>query len=100
MVVRLEEQARKEFRRIGWPGIYIVSGYRTEAHNADVGGAPDSFHLRCPSLAADLRVGSVAGLPQDELQAIIGGMWRRMGGRWGGTFNNPSVRHFDIGGLP
>ena len=98
MIVRLAEQARREFG-IYWPGLYIVSGFRTQRRNAEVKGAAGSFHTFCPSLAADLRVGSVAGLPQDEVQAIIGGMWRRMGGRWGGTFKNPSVRHFDIGSV-
>lgn len=98
MLVRLEEQASREFGRY-WPGLFIISGYRTPAHNADVGGAPNSFHTRCPSLAADLRVGSVAGrLPGDhEIWAILGGIWRLMGGKWGGTFGDPN--HFDIGGV-
>jgi len=100
MVIRLEEQARREFGPRRWPGLYIFSGYRDPAHNAEVGGVPNSFHTACPALAADIRVGSVPGLPQDELQAILGGMWRRMGGRWGGTFSTPSPLHFDIGGLP
>jgi len=101
MLVRLEEQAHIEFEKIPgftWPGLYVISGYRTPSHNADVGGVPNSFHTVCPSLAADLRVGSVAGLGSDEVWAILGGMWRRMGGKWGGTFRDPSPHHFDIGG--
>jgi len=85
------------FKRM--PPLYIFSGFRTEAHNASVGGVPGSFHTACPSLAVDLRVGNVAGLPDDEVMAILGGMWRRMGGRWGGTFADPSPKHFDIGGV-
>jgi len=81
------------------PPLFIFSGYRTEAHNADVGGVANSLHTRCPALAVDLRVGSVAGLPDDEIQAILGGKWRLMGGRWGGTFSDPSPHHFDIGGV-
>lgn len=96
MVVRLEDQASREFGRY-WPGLYIISGYRSPAHNADDGGAPDSFHLRCPSLAVDLRVGHVAGLDSDGVWAILGGMWRLMGGRWGGQFREPDPNHFDLG---
>jgi len=95
MVVRLEEQASESFGRY-WPGLYVISGYRSPTHNADVGGAPDSAHTACPSLAVDLRVGSVAGLDSNEIWAILGGMWRLMGGRWGGTFSTPDPNHFDI----
>jgi len=98
MLVRLEEQASHEFGRF-WPGLYIISGHRSPSHNADVGGVPDSFHIWCPSLAADLRVGRVAGLGSDEVWAILGGMWRLMGGKWGGTFSTPDPNHFDIGGV-
>jgi len=98
MLVRLEDTAAQEFGRF-WPGLYIISGYRTPTHNADVGGVPASFHTRCPSLAADLRVGRVAGLGSNEVWAILGGMWRLMGGKWGGTFSTPDPNHFDIGGV-
>jgi len=82
-----------------FPPLYIISGMRSKKHNDEVGGAPASFHLRCPSLAADLRVGQVAGLDSDELWAILGGWWRLHGGRWGGTFSDPDPNHFDIGGV-
>jgi len=98
MLVRLEHQAAREMGRY-WPGLFIISGYRSPRHNADVGGAPNSFHTACPSLAADLRVGRVAGLGSDEVWAILGGMWRLMGGKWGGTFRTPDPNHFDIGGV-
>lgn len=98
MLVRLGQQASREFGQY-WPGLYIISGYRSPAHNADVGGAPRSFHTACPSLAADLRVGSVPGLDSNEIWAILGGMWRLMGGKWGGTFSTPDPNHFDIGGV-
>jgi len=97
MLVRLEHQAAQEFGKF-WPGLYIISGYRTPSHNADVGGVSGSFHTFCPSLAADLRVGRVAGVDSNEIFAILGGMWRLMGGRWGGTFSTPDPPHFDIGG--
>jgi len=98
MLVRLEQQAARGFGRY-WPGLYIISGYRSPSHNADVGGVPGSFHTACPSLAADLRVGNVAGLGSDEVWAILGGMWRLAGGKWGGTFSPPDPNHFDIGGV-
>ncbi len=97
MLVRLENTAAQEFSRF-WPGLYIISGYRSPSHNADVGGVPGSFHTRCPSLAADLRIGNVAGVDTAEIWAILGGMWRLMGGKWGGTFTTPDLNHFDIGG--
>jgi len=81
------------------PPLYIISGQRSEKHNKEIGGAPASFHLRRPSLAADLRVGQIAGADSDEIWAILGGWWRLHGGRWGGTFSDPDPNHFDIGGV-
>lgn len=102
MLVRLEEWAVNEFNVPGvfrWPGLYIFSGYRTPTHNTEVGGVENSFHIACPALAADIRVGSVAGINNLEVLAILGGKWRLMGGAWGGTFSTPSPNHFDIGGI-
>ena len=97
-LVHLESQARSEFGK-WWPGLFVISGYRDPVKNAEVGGVPNSFHTYCPSLAADLRVGNMAGFGSDEIWAILGGMWRLSGGRWGGTFSNPDPNHFDIGGV-
>jgi len=106
MLVSLDEWAFRSFKcgfRPGscWPGLQIVSGYRNEKLNREVGGAPDSYHLRCPSLAADLRFGNIEGLehsPSAEgVWAILGGRWRWMGGRWGGQFIDPDPNHFDLG---
>jgi len=99
MLVRLEEFATREFRNhsIRWPGLSVVSGYRTPEQNRAVGGAKDSLHVRCPALAVDLRVGAVAGLDDQATWAILGGKWRLMGGRWGGTFRTPDWNHFDLG---
>jgi len=99
MLTRSEDQARAQFGKY-WPGLYIISGHRSLKRNAEVGGVAGSFHTACPSLAADLRVGTVAGLGSDEVWAILGGIWRIMGGRWGGTFSTPDPNHFDVGGLP
>ena len=98
MLVHLEEQAAREFGKL-WPGLYIISGYRSPSHNRNVGGAPNSFHTACPSLAVDGRVGRVQGLDSDEVWSILGGMWRLAGGKWGGTFSPPDPNHFDIGGV-
>ena len=104
LLVDMDAWAAAEFRGF-WPGLTIISGPRTEGENRDAGGSPNSFHLRCPSLAADLRVGSMAGLDGGEIWAILGGWWRLNGGRWGGTFKwegsplpNPEEwNHFDLG---
>jgi len=95
-LVSLEAQASKRFMGF-WPGLYIISGYRSPSHNAEVGGVPGSLHTACPALAADLRVGRVAALGSDEVWAILGGIWRLMGGRWGGSFQSPDPNHFDLG---
>jgi len=79
------------------PPLFIISGHRSARKNREVGGAQDSRHLACPSLAADLRMGQVAGLDSPEAWAILGGRWRLMGGRWGGTFTTPDNNHFDLG---
>ncbi len=96
MLVRLEGQAAERFGRY-WPGMFIISGFRSQRTNREVGGAVDSLHPRCPAIAADLRVGNVAGLDSPEVWAILGGMWRLMGGRWGGQFLEPDPNHFDLG---
>jgi len=101
MLVRLEAQAVAEFEKVWWftwPGLYIISGFRTPARNAEVDGAPRSLHMACPSRAADLRVGTVEGVSSEAVWAILGGMWRLMGGRWGGNFRDPDLNHFDLGG--
>jgi len=103
MLVRLEQWWSSLRTGLQWggfermPPLFIISGHRSPAHNADVGGAAGSLHTACPSLAADLRMGNVAGLDSDEAWAILGGKWRLMGGRWGGQFRDPDPNHFDLG---
>jgi len=106
MLVALERIARQQFTAAGfrWPGLWIISGYRSAAHQARVNPAvPNSLHVRCPSLAADLRVGQVIGMGTPEIWRSLGNVWRAMGGRWGGDFKDsqglpaPDVNHFDLG---
>jgi len=106
MVVALERVASRQFAAAGvrWPGLWIISGYRSPAHQARVNPAvPNSLHVRCPSLAVDLRVGQVAGMSTPEIWRFLGNVWRAMGGRWGGDFKDsqglpaPDVNHFDLG---
>ncbi len=100
-LVRLERLAEQRFATtpFDWPGLWIVSGHRTPAHQAVLNPAvQDSLHVRCPALAADLRVGSLPGLPADALLDYAGGLWVSMGFRWGGLFTDfPNPAHFDIG---
>jgi len=99
-----DQLASKGFR---WPGLYIVSGHRTEARQAEINpDAPASLHRRCPSLALDLRVGTVRGLSADATWDWLGARWKMVGGRWGGDFspgkgidgvNRREQNHFDLG---
>jgi len=97
MLVALDEWWQTAMAPFPTPALYIISGQRTPAHNRDVGGSPNSRHLACPSLAADLRVGRIQGIGPAEIWQIIGGKWRLLGGRWGGTFSTPDLNHFDLG---
>lgn len=101
MLVLMEARARYEIeqlgsRRLRWPGLYIISGYRTPEHNRSIGGAPNSFHTACPSLAVDLRIGPTPGIDTFDIWAMLGGMWKLMGGRWGGDFTPIDPNHFDL----
>lgn len=103
-VVSMEGWAQTAFQGY-WPGLYIISGLRTLEANRAAGGAPDSRHIRCPSMAVDLRVGTVVGVESGEVWSILGGWWKLRGGRWGGDFEwsgsplpNPMEwNHFDLG---
>lgn len=104
MLVNLERLANDRFTSppIYWPGLYIISGYRTQETQARLNpNAPNSRHIQCPSMAVDLRLGNIEGLRDapgmSEVWAILGGMWELMGGRWGGRFSTPDVNHFDLG---
>ena len=39
-------QALQKLRELSGAPIRVVSGYRCPRHNAEVGGAPSSYHLR------------------------------------------------------
>jgi len=57
---------------------------------------PDSLHVRCPSLAADLRVGDMPASTTPDFWRFLGPIWKAMGGRWGGDFQTPDPNHFAI----
>lgn len=100
-LVRLEGVAEERFAaaETHWPGLWIISGQRSRAHQASLNPlVEDSLHVRCPSLAADLRVGSLPGLPPSALLQFAGGIWTSLGFRWGGLFSDfPNPAHFDVG---
>ena len=92
-----------------WPGLYVISGYRTEEQQAGLNpGAQDSQHRRCPSLAADLRVGQLeACLTAPAVWQWLAAGWKLQGPghRWGGDFIGGFVpcplweadlNHFDL----
>ena len=101
MLVRTEAWVERIFSAEGlrWPGLYIISGYRTAQQQAEINpDNPQSLHVRCPSLAVDLRVGDVpASVTPLDIWQIVGNAWRAQGGRWGGDFPKPDVNHFDLG---
>lgn len=80
---------------IPYPGLWLLSGFRTPEENYLVGGVPDSRHMNCPATAADLRFGSVAGVSAPAIWAWFGARWKWLGGRWGGEFGDDN--HFDLG---
>ncbi len=100
MLVALDRWATEQFSAQGlrWPGIFIISGFRSRVLQAEINPlVPSSLHSRCPSLAADLRVGDTpASLTTVEIWAFLADGWRRLGGRWGGFFSPPDYNHFDL----
>ncbi len=102
-LVRLEDWAQRTFSAEGlrWAGLFVISGFRSPLLQAEVNPlAPASLHTRCPSLAADLRVGDVpASLTTVETWAFLASYWFTLGGRWGGRFTPPDNNHFDLPSL-
>ncbi len=103
MLVSLDDWARRAFSAAGIRevGLYVISGFRSPSLQAEINPlAPQSLHTRCPSLAADLRVGDIpASITTPETWAVFGVRWRQMGGRWGGDFQAPDYNHFDLPAL-
>ena len=103
MLVDLDRWAAREFSAAGlrWPGLFIISGWRSRILQAEINPlAPASLHTRCPSLAADLRVGDVpASVTGVETWAFLASHWSTLGGRWGGRFTPPDNNHFDLQAL-
>jgi len=100
MVVGLEAwaQARLADEGLPWPGLFIISGYRSQQRQAVVNpSSPNSLHTHCPALAVDLRIGSVAGAGAEQIWQWLGARWKLLGGRWGGDFSSPDLNHFDLG---
>lgn len=100
----LEEQTRlrawylvNAARNAGIP-LMVISGYRSPAENAAVGGARNSWHLR--GRGFDVQV---LGYTRDELPGWWWedlGQWAKsqLGLRWGGDFSVRDVNHFDLPG--
>jgi len=100
MLFALDARAREIFSSQGlrWPGLYIISGYRSPDLQSRINpSAPNSRHTSCPSLAVDVRVGDVpASLTDPTIWHFLGTEWKKLGGRWGGSFRIEDLNHFDI----
>lgn len=72
--------------------VVMNSGYRTPAHNSDVGGSDDSYHKKC--MAADF---FIPGVPKSELIAyarnvsLVGGL---------GCYPSQNFIHIDVRSRP
>ena len=80
-------------RGIGVP-MKIQSGFRSDPHNARIGGSPTSFHRI--GMAIDLR----PVVPEDEMLLVLMGMQRLANGiGMGGVslYRDKSFLHIDVG---
>jgi len=119
MLIALERRASETYSRAfrgsglpaSWarfPGLFIISGYRSPSLQDQINPAvTSSLHTRSDrcnnpsSLAVDLRLGDVpASVTSPEIWGWLGGIWKTLGGRWGGDFSTPDLNHFDTGGDP
>lgn len=84
-LVNLLSQVERHFGR----PVTITSGCRSFKHNRRVGGARQSYHLRC--MAADI---TVAGVSESQVLRYVS----KLPGRGGvGTYCSNSVVHIDVG---
>ncbi len=104
MVLALDARAAQIFSAQGlrWPGLWIISGHRSPSRQLEVNpSVPNSLHTRCPSMAVDLRVGNLpASTTAFEVWGFLGGIWKSLGGRWGGNFRTPDPNHFEEISVP
>lgn len=70
--------------------VEITSGYRCEAHNAEVGGVPNSFHVQ--GVACDMLVPD--GYTVDEFADIV----KACGGDGVGRYYDDGFVHGDVRG--
>jgi hypothetical protein len=82
-------QLLNEFKQ-AYPNIPVTSGYRSPEHNASVGGASGSQHLRGNALDF-----SVRNIPITETIKILE-WWKQRGARGFGYYPNSQSIHIDI----
>lgn len=86
-LIPLCDQIRERF---GHP-VRVISGYRSPAYNASVGGASDSFHIK--ALAADLAPVDMSLF--GDFCRVVDSLWRQ--GTIGGKGVYGTFRHVDLG---
>ena len=97
-LIDLNARAEAVFSAEGlrWPGLWIISGYRSPRMQAQVNPSnPASLHSECPALAVDLRVGNIPASITTGFWPLLGNIWKSLGGRWGGDFPTPDPNHFE-----
>lgn len=68
-----EAQAQAAIRRL-FSGARITSGYRTPAHNREVGGKPNSYHIRGEGQALDFVLSKYVSLVNIRRKLALAGM--------------------------
>jgi uncharacterized protein YcbK (DUF882 family) len=78
--------------------VQLISGYRCEARNRKVGGAPNSRHLWGD--AADIQVQGFGGRDLRELAERLIKQGKLRDGGLGTYANKPLTLHYDLRGVP
>jgi len=73
-----------------WPGIFIISGHRTQAQQEEANPSnPSSHHRCCPSLAVDIRIGDLpASVTPRPFFKFIADALAIHGIKWGGDLED------------
>ena len=94
-IVEVEDLASRSAAAEGfqWPGLFVLSGFRTRNQQSKANPFAEASHHRCcPSMAVDLRVGDVpaSSTPRPVWQEVAE-FFQAFGVKWGGDFSDPEL---------